>query len=418
MNSGRAPLLSTLCVLLLLVNALGACGRANDPLPFAPASERTAPDPAVYGPFPVGVATLTLEDPSRDPNAPPRRLVTEVWYPAVDETRAALADPIASGAVYDLMTLLTDELRERLGDVRLPLLRTNALRGAAPRAHGAPFPLVVFSHGQGGIRWQSTFFTVQLASHGFVVVSPDHEGNTLADAFADSLSSPVEGFLHRPLDVSFLLDVFAPSTRSPASAVPPAPRDASESAFLERLKPIVDPKHMGVAGHSFGALTSLRVALLDARVAAIAVHAPPDATIAWVEQPASFAVDIPVLVAGGGLDRTLPYDRNVAPTFERLHLPRFLLNIKTGGHFTFSDLCRFNLGALAARAGFADIADTLDDGCTPPAPPGTLAQSLIDYFTIGFFNAALRNSGPSARLLTQARADVRWPGMAEVKAEW
>src|SRR5262249_27794141 len=56
----------------------------------------------------------------------------------------------------------------------------DAVRDAAPRA--GRFPLVAFSHGYGGHRRQSTFLCTHLASHGYVVVSADHAGNTVLDA--------------------------------------------------------------------------------------------------------------------------------------------------------------------------------------------------------------------------------------------
>ncbi len=40
------------------------------------------------------------------------------------------------------------------------------------------FPLVIYSHGNGGLRYVSAFLTEHLASHGFVVMAPDHTGNT------------------------------------------------------------------------------------------------------------------------------------------------------------------------------------------------------------------------------------------------
>ena len=42
-----------------------------------------------------------------------------------------------------------------------------------------PYPLIVFSHGNGGLGVQSFFLTEYLASHGYVVVCPDHTGNSL-----------------------------------------------------------------------------------------------------------------------------------------------------------------------------------------------------------------------------------------------
>src|SRR5262245_4059584 len=44
-----------------------------------------------------------------------------------------------------------------------------------------PHPLVLFSHTSRGHRRQSTFLTSHLASHGYVVGSVDHVGNTATD---------------------------------------------------------------------------------------------------------------------------------------------------------------------------------------------------------------------------------------------
>ena len=55
-----------------------------------------------------------------------------------------------------------------------------AFEGATAACDG-PRPVLVFSHGNSGVRWQSPFFTEYLASHGWVVVAPDHVGNTLFD---------------------------------------------------------------------------------------------------------------------------------------------------------------------------------------------------------------------------------------------
>ena len=46
-------------------------------------------DPTASGPFPVGVTTTLLVDHSRKDalTKEPRTLVTEIWYPATDETK-------------------------------------------------------------------------------------------------------------------------------------------------------------------------------------------------------------------------------------------------------------------------------------------------------------------------------------------
>src|SRR5439155_87759 len=86
-----------------------------------------------------------------------RRVTIEVYYPS---TPAAVA-----GVPHDVAEVLG-----------IPVATTPAFRNVA-RAPG-PFPLVLFSHGNGGIRFQSLFLCAHLASHGYVVASPDHRGDT------------------------------------------------------------------------------------------------------------------------------------------------------------------------------------------------------------------------------------------------
>lgn len=383
--------------LLLLVLVLGGC---TQPLPFDPASAKAAPDPSKPGPFAVGVRTQVIEDSGRKkPDGSPRRLVTEVWYPAAVNTAGA-------GASYDLTETFTDEQRAQMADagVVLPILTTAAVRDAAPDVDHGPYPLVVFSHGQAGMRWQSTFYTVALASHGYVVVSPDHEGGTLYDAVRNELESAVLGFDKRPQDVRVLIQRF------------------SKLPETDPLHGLLDLEHVGVTGHSFGALTSLRVAVIDERVKAIVPLAPPSTDISWIGFDPRPELAIPVQLQGGGKDQTLKYAEHVLPAWNDLKRPRWLLNIVDGGHFTFSDLCAFDLARVVSNVsldipGAGDIEQVLSDGCSAPAPEAPVAQPLMNHFAVGFFNGTLRGSGPSLSLLTQERAEALAPGATEVLAD-
>ena len=82
-----------------------------------------------------------------------------------------------------------------------------------------------------------------------------------------------------------------------------------------------------------------------------------------------------------------------------------LLEVIHGGHFTFSDLCGFDLATLADTVHLdvmgTDIKKVLGDGCGPTNPPASVAQPLMRHFAIGFFNAELRGSTGSRALLTQ-----------------
>jgi predicted dienelactone hydrolase len=346
------------------------------------------------------VRTEIYEDNGRKkPDGSPRILVTEIWYPAAVGTEGA-------GATYDLTSSFTDAQRAQMADagVSLPVLTTRAVRDAPPDVDHGPYPLVVFSHGQAGMRWQSTFYTVMLASHGYVVVSPDHEGGTLADAVRDELENTLSGFDKRPQDVRLLIQRF---TRLPAA---------------DPLNGHIDAAQVGVTGHSFGALTSLRAAVIDDRVKAIVPMAPPSTDISWIGFDPKPVLTIPVHIQGAGKDLTLDYEDHVLPAWADLQKPRWLLNIVEGGHFTFSDLCAFDLARAVGSVtldipGAGNVEQTLSDGCKPPAPPAPVAQPLMNHFAIGFFNGTLRGSPESLVLLSQDKANALAPGAAEATAE-
>jgi fermentation-respiration switch protein FrsA (DUF1100 family) len=114
---------------LVLVAAIGACG--DDP------SQQTT------GPYAVGTTRHTFVDDSRPtpafgdvPESPEREVVTDIWYPAEGDDRAAPK---------------TD----------------------APAADG-PFPLIVFNHGQQGEPQLYALSLEAWARAGYVVAAPRH----------------------------------------------------------------------------------------------------------------------------------------------------------------------------------------------------------------------------------------------------
>ncbi len=377
---------STLTMLVLVAACSAPTPSPQDVLPFEEAAVTAAPDPTKFGPYPVGVRTVVYEDTGRrKPDGTPRQLVTEIWYPAVQSTRG---QPTVS---YDIFSVFTPEQKVSIGEGVIPVLQTAAVRDAQPaRLHGK-FPLIIFSHGQAAIRWQSTYLTVLLASHGYVVASTDHEGGTLFDVVRGQLQNVAVGVETRPGDVTYLLN------------------------RLSRLKEddplfgLIDVEKIGVTGHSFGALTSLRVAAMDKRVKAIVPQAPVDANIAWLGLPRPVVLDIPVHIQAAHDDKTLAWDTNIEPTLLVMRDSLWMLDITKGGHFTFSDLCAFDLASIVDQVKLdipgADVRKVLEDGCGPSAPPARIAQPLINHFAVAFFNAKLKGSEASLSLMTQAKAD-------------
>ena len=200
-------------------------------------------DPFRRGPFPAGVRTIHVVDGTRGG----RRLAVELWYPAAD----AHAGQDVAAATRDSYQLIPG----------FPSTPQDAVRDAAPRA--GRFPLVAFSHGYGGHRRQSTFFCTHLASHGYVVVSADHTGNTVLDALRAFMSgtpqdprAQLEQSVDlRPADVVFVLDQVL-------------------AGAVDGVGGSVDAARIGMSGHSFGGWTTLAVTARDRRVRAALPLAP------------------------------------------------------------------------------------------------------------------------------------------------
>lgn len=356
-------------------------------LPFAPAGPTAAPSPSEMGPYPVGVRTLTFVDetrttPGRDQ---PRTLVCEVWYPADESARGQ------AGERYELYDQVDEAVRQMFPTIdaaALGALETDAVRDAPVRTDER-FPLIVFSHGKGGVRMQSTFYTVPLASHGYVVIAPDHEGDTVSDLLLEGdvqITTTVDSYELRPQDASYLirqLDVL-PST--------------------DPLTKILDMERIGISGHSFGALTSFRTAGYDPRIDAVVAHTPVG--IGLVNPDLDVKVEdfqIPTLIASGGMDETLPAELHAESIWSAMVRPKYHLHLQRAGHFTFSDLCVLDVRKIQEALGDeVNIENTLEDGCGEQNTPTEVAFPIINHYSIGFFNGYLRNSPPSLELLTES----------------
>ncbi len=185
-----------------------------------------APELAARGEYAVGVRTLELlhrdqldianavagEDTPRYD----RPLTLEVWYPA------ALAALSSAREVYSVTT--------RDG-VTPAVLVGQAQRDAEADPRGAPYPLVILSHGYPGNRFLLSHFGENLASKGYVVASIDHSDSTYSDqaVFGSTL-------LNRPLDQLFVLDELA--------------RLSGETG--NDLSGLIDAERTGLIGYSMG----------------------------------------------------------------------------------------------------------------------------------------------------------------------
>lgn len=356
-------------------------------------------DPWQPGPFPVGVRDDLYMDTSREALAwrgcgqetCPRPIKVSIWYPAAraEGEPMKLIDflEVTAGTLDRVIGDLVGELGGTPPDVDIADKELAALRNAPLRA--GRYPLVVFSHGAGGVRFQSIFLTEYLASHGFIVISPDHEGDaTLTVIRGEVVTVQTREFirsaLERPLDVAFLIDRMGEA-------------DTNSHHWLHGA---VDASHVGLTGHSFGAFTSLTLAGQDRRIGAIVPQAAPGFP--------SVDTRVPSLFMLAGEDDTIEQLGNdgMIAEYDIWPEPKGLISLLDAGHFTYSNMC--------------DLIPSFGDGCgdgkrlVDRSPityvDPTRAHLLINGYTTAWFQAWLKNIRPALNALNAPPvelADVR-----------
>ena len=310
---------------------------------------RTAEELATWGAFSVGTDELDIDGPEG------LTLTAQIWYPS--------AAPQGDGETYDnvLAGYATEGLPSDCSDIR---------------------PVLVFSHGNGGVRWQSPFFTEHLASHGYVVIAIDHLYNTLFDL---DLSKLDELAIRRPADVEAAFD-----------ALPGIPAVAD----------CVDPSAgYAVAGHSFGGYTALAVAgaevndptaggapvfLDDPRVWATIGLAPWDGFGAITD--GTHFIEVPTLILTGRRDATTPI-LQVRGLWSPLTVePRYLGIFERAGHYSFSPA--------------ACILET-SDGCAPDDIPIDEFTPMVNQASLAFLES-VRVDPAYIDLRPEASAELTW----------
>ncbi len=335
---------------------------------------------AELGPFPIGIRTYEAVDESRlnVTGNGPRPVTFDVYYPS---SAAAV-----EGVPQEIVSVLGIEI-----------LPTPSFRDVQT-ADGV-FPMVLFSHGFEGIRFQSFFHVAHLASHGFIVVSPDHHGNTIPDGLADIVDPATA--VNRAFDMKFLMDrILDPGTDSGAE-----------------FAASIDAERIGMSGHSYGgyeafiltggevrgsSLDETTVTLgtfTDARIKAILPMAPRTMRrVDAVTLGDSYfqTVTVPALVIGSELDMTDPFFVDAMRAFDNLPIgAQFvgLAEVLDGGHNTFTDLCELQSDVLEVVGG-------ADEGCMPRHLPWKHAHDLINYLALNFFDGVLNGNDEALERLT------------------
>ena len=330
--------------------------------PFAPIGE---------GQYEVGVQTITLDD---DPDRP---LTVDVWFPLDAGTDVSTLAPVQ-------YTLLPGVFYES------PVAFTSTPDALSP---DGPFPLVVYSHGSGGLRYIHSAYTEALASHGYVVAAPDHTGNTAVERIAGSGDDPAVISFNRPNDVGRVID---------AMIDPSDPSAGSVAAS-------VDAEQIVVTGHSFGGFTTIAMATgysselgefpVDERVDAIIPLAPAVSSDRFTDETLA-TIEVPMMIVVGSDDVTTPVDPNVTRLWDNATLssPAYRVELVAGEHQSFTDLCAYREEVPNLPDVPAVVVETIEtmsvEGCSEGDMEPARVAELLDTYVIAFLDEVLAG-GPS-----------------------
>ncbi len=323
-------------------------------------------------------------------NAPAGRpLPLDVWYPIdADASYGPFSGYVLAGP-YTLASTLAHE-------------------DAAVSAAGAR-PLVVFSHGSGGIAVQSVHLMEQLASHGFVVVAPTHTGNAQTDAAAGIPDVSLDqALLDRVPDVSFVIDHMLALAATPADP------------FFGRI----DGAKIGVAGHSLGGFTALAVKAgyqgipPDARVDAIMPIAPAASFLGDAELA---NVTVPTLFMTGTLDDLLADEIRAAGLIQSSPFD-YRADVIGATHTHFADIC--DIANVLLSLGFGPstwptlgagaLVQPYYDTCVPPAFSIAEATRIENLYATAFFRRHLLGETAYDPFLTTSYATANEPDVTFV----
>src|SRR5262249_33849441 len=167
--------------------------------------------------FRVGVTTRDFipAEPYDWRGAKTHALRAMVWYPAAADAR---------------------EEPQWIGPPIVPFVSAGSAARDVPPASGPRRPLILLSHGSGGVASGLAWLGTALAAHGFIAVAVHHPGNKALENYT------VEGFSLwwlRAVDLSAVIGAVL-----------------EDKSFGSRI----DPAHIGAAGHSLGGYTVIAVA--------------------------------------------------------------------------------------------------------------------------------------------------------------
>lgn len=316
--------------------------------------------PAPGGRYPVGAGTLHLVDPSRndpwDPGIGVRELMVTVMHPAVPGhrfPRLAQMTPGAARSFADLAHRIHEPLPQTGVDWAATL--THALAGAQPLP--GRHPVLLYSPGGGDARVMGSSLAVDLASHGWTVITVDHPGDASEVEFPDE----------------------RPGRRRVRECVLTGPPDAATfrtmiETRVADLRFVLDALHLdrvGAYGHSAGGTAVAQALHEDRRItAAVNLEGYLDQMDGELLPVARQATHRPLLLAGTDGFRNARLDRSWAALLAHGG-PVVRRQLDDTHHWVFTDYAalipQLQKAGLTTAAGRAAMIGLADPRLTVPA---------------------------------------------------
>ncbi|MFP4299845.1 MAG: alpha/beta hydrolase [Spirulinaceae cyanobacterium] len=272
-------------------------------------------------------------------------------------------DPTQPGNATVRVQSLTLQDRERDRAIPVDLYTSTAINPEKP--------VIIFSHGLFSVNEEMRYLAQHLASHGYLVAVPEHPGsngsyleqffqpqNALTALFDQVKILQPEEFLHRPQDLSFVLDYLETlnQTRNP-------------------LRGKIATDNILVLGYSLGGATALSLAGGTMQLDYLKEWCPQRETLAsnlglWAQCQAAglpqnqynlrdervkgaialspvtsllfgdtglSSINIPTLIVAGSADKTTPALPEQIQAFQQLSQPKWLAGIIGGTHLSYKD---------------------------------------------------------------------------------
>ncbi|MER5706744.1 alpha/beta fold hydrolase [Streptomyces sp. NPDC002122] len=316
--------------------------------------------PAPTGPYAVGATVRHLVDPSRN----------DPWAPEIGirELMVTVLRPTATGRGFPRMPQLTPgaaEVFTFLAHLVRPHLPATGADWAATLTHartGAPplpgrRPVLLYSPGGGDSRAMGSSLAIDLASHGWTVVTVDHPGDASEVEFPDERPGrdPIRTTVLRP-------DMDAGTFRTMIDTRVADLRFVLDALGLDRV---------GLYGHSAGGTAVAQALHEDPRVvAAVNLEGHLDWMDGTLLPVAREGTDRPLLLAGTDGFRDDRLDRSWSALLAHGG-PVARRQLADSDHWVFTDYAalvpQLQAAGLTTAAGRAEMVGTLDPRVSVPA---------------------------------------------------